>query len=172
MVTTVKIHVDEFISRMGKLFYEIDWMNFHIMPDFADGIIDGVLLPYLQEMYERNRSPKGQKWAKLDSQTVRKRKVNRDGASQILVDTGRLKNSLTSEGNKDSVRRVTKNTLTIGTKTPYAEFHMNGTIRNLPPRPMMFFPNEDIPSFAMTRVMDMLKQAARDHIEKELNGWE
>lgn len=73
-------------------------------------------------------------WAPLAPSTVRRR----GSAHPILFQTGRLQQSLTSAGARDSVRRVTADSLEVGTSVPYARFHQQGTARMPRRRPVEF----------------------------------
>lgn len=46
---------------------------------------------------------------------------------KILELTGRLKNSLTTKGGPDNVLEITRDTLSVGTRVPYAMYHQTGT---------------------------------------------
>lgn len=55
----------------------------------------------------------------------------------ILRATGRLERSLTRTSGTDTIFKVTKRELTIGTKVPYGFFHQKGTSK-MPRRPFLF----------------------------------
>lgn len=72
-----------------------------------------------------------QKWADLDPKTIaRKRGKNK---RKILQDTGKLYRSLTNTSDGDFVATYNRKSLEIGTKVPYAKYHMTGT-QNMPQR--------------------------------------
>jgi len=65
--------------------------------------------------------------------------VRRTRASKILVDTGRLKQSVVAlAASADAVRTHDQLTLVWGTRVPYAQQHQQGdSSRNLPARPFL-----------------------------------
>src|SRR5687768_5844860 len=64
-------------------------------------------------------------WAALAPSTVRRR----GSAHPILFESGRLQQSLTGTGAADAVRRITSDSLEVGTSVPYARYHQRGTAR-------------------------------------------
>ena len=61
----------------------------------------------------------------------------RKTTGQMLVETGRLRDSLTSSSSGDAIREVGAVEAAYGTRTPYAHFHHQGTSR-MPRRPLLF----------------------------------
>ena len=59
------------------------------------------------------------------------------GASLNGGESGRLRDSITGNPNKDSVLQVAKKSLVIGTKVPYGVFHQKGTLK-MPMRKFIF----------------------------------
>lgn len=55
----------------------------------------------------------------------------------LLKAKGRLESSITDQGSADSVLEITKNTIVMGTRVPYAGFHQTGTKR-MPMRQFLF----------------------------------
>jgi len=55
----------------------------------------------------------------------------------ILKLTGRLDASVTNSGDKENVTRIRKLSMDLGTKTPYAIYHQNGTSK-MPLRKFLF----------------------------------
>jgi phage gpG-like protein len=82
--------------------------------------------------------------------------VRRTKGSQILVDTGRLRNSvISSAATADAVRVQTQLSLVWGTRVPYASQHQQGDpTRNLPARPFL-----GISAQAQTRLQQALQRA-------------
>lgn len=66
----------------------------------------------------------------------RKRKARIRPSASILVLNGFLRDGIIGK-TKDSILKITKNTAIVGTKTPYAKFHDEGT-KNLPVRKPLF----------------------------------
>lgn len=100
------------------------------------------LVPLIQECeskaFNEQREPGGMPWAPLAPATIA-RKGARSGIigqhSTILVDTGRLFESLTlALGTSDTIWTTGDDFLVFGTSVPYAIFHETGTSR-MPARP-------------------------------------
>lgn len=66
------------------------------------------------------------KWAAL-SPAYAKWKARHFPGRKILELNGRLKNSLIMKGGPDNVLEITPDTLTVGTRVPYAIYHQTGT---------------------------------------------
>ena len=61
------------------------------------------------------------------------------GRKPILVASGRLKNSLTGAPNSDSIVRIGKSSLIMGTKVPYGIYHQSDKPRSkIPQRKFLF----------------------------------
>ena len=116
------------------------WAN-----DIEDGSYESrmdELVPIIQaceaQAFHGQHTPGGEEWAPLAESTIA-RKGARSGIigphSTILVDTGRLFESLTLEdGTSDTIWITGDRFLTFGTSVPYAIFHETGTSR-MPARP-------------------------------------
>lgn len=80
-----------------------------------------------QEYFDTAKGPSGDSWPPLAPSTVR-----RKGHDTILVDTGRLRSSLTGKSS-DAIRDVfsegRNQGMTFGTSVEYAIFHQEGTGR-------------------------------------------
>lgn len=87
----------------------------------------------------------GARWQAL-SPKYAKRKAKIAPGKPILELTGRLKRSLTAIGGADAVRIAEPLSLTLGTKTPYAEFHQRGG-RKLPQRKPINLTRDDYGKF-------------------------
>jgi phage gpG-like protein len=66
-------------------------------------------------------------WPPLASAT-RRGKERRRRPTELLVDSGRMLQSLTEETD-DSISYVTPSTLVFGTRVPYARYHRDGTTK-------------------------------------------
>ena len=89
-----------------------------------------VLQDFERSMYLEQRGPNGQGWAPIAFSTA-----NRKGHTSILVDTGRMFESLTTiDGTQDTIWQTGKTWLRFGTSVPYAHWHQTGT-RRMPARP-------------------------------------
>lgn len=112
-----------------------------------------------RQMFAMQREPNdGPAWKPLAPSTVK-----RKGHDTILVETGRLKGSLTDERHSDGIREIFDNGLggaglVFGTDVPYAHFHMTGTSR-MPARPEVG---------AHEKTVDRFGVAVADHIVAEL----
>lgn len=84
-------------------------------------------------LFKKGQDPDGNAWQPLkplsesrkqSKNTSKKKKVS----SQILVDTGLLKNSIAQLGAQDSVQRIDGNDIILGTNVEYAAIHNFGGI--------------------------------------------
>jgi len=90
----------------------------------------GLIQNWEREMYLGQHGPDGTAWAPLSPVTI-----DRKEHSAILVDTGRMFESLTTpNGTEDTVWITGPTWLTFGTEVPYAQYHQTGTKR-MPARP-------------------------------------
>ena len=83
------------------------------------------------EMFSGQHDANGNAWAQLLPTTV-KHKTQ----SQILVETGALRESLVSVGAPGNISEVTATGVLFGTNIEYAMFHQTGT-SHMPARPPM-----------------------------------
>lgn len=95
----------------------------------------------------------GDKWAGLAASTLARKGPD----PTILVDTGRLRNSITSETNFDGFRRAS---VSVGTNVSYAKFHQFGT-KFMPTRKVISNTNSDI---------NKLVKLVRAHLDRAVNG--
>ena len=123
-----------------------------------------ILLRQKDQLFQASRDPDGNTWTKLSTKAERRKtKKNRLTDEQIaakggnfkshkiLVDTGELKNSLTSPQAPYQVGSTTGNVVELGTNVPYAAIqNFGGTIQNpkgysivIPPRPFIGFGAND-----------------------------
>lgn len=106
-----------------------------------DKSFDASLRPAMEDIaddiYKSNsqwfQSEGGGSWAQLSPVTVATRQFP---GLPILVQTRALMNSVTKPGATGSVRRITKDSVTVGTREFKAHFHQFGT-SNMPARPVM-----------------------------------
>jgi phage gpG-like protein len=118
-----------------------DWQALlaRLSADFRQISYVDPLTAFLDRIAERNRvyfehahAPGGESWAELSPVTV-----SRKGHDTILVETGKLRDSLTG-GNADSIREVLEEgqttTLIFGSQDRTVGFHQYGT-RRMPARP-------------------------------------
>ena len=76
-------------------------------------------------------------WRPLKAATI-KEKQRQGMRLQILQRTGALLDSLTVKGDANQVLEITPQTLTFGSRVPYADFHQTGT-SHMPRRPPLAF---------------------------------
>ena len=136
MVTTmanwVEIRVDiGELGRMARMFplmeEQIDDMT-PIWEDVATAMRGRLVQTFADE---------GPGWQGLAPLTQALRRARGYGAAHpILVQTGALKRSLTVAGAADSIEDIQPQSLTFGTRIPYATTHQHGTGR-VPARPML-----------------------------------
>lgn len=94
--------------------------------------------------YRSQKDPQNRPWTPLAASTIKRRRNMRKSAVRILIDTGRLVNSITHEASAREAR--------VGTNTRYAPFHNFGT-RRMPQREFMGLTPE-----AMERTVDRLNE--------------
>lgn len=106
---------------------------------------------YMLRSVDKNFRQEGRpnKWPKLSPLTLSMRRNTKSKSVKILQDTGRLKQSITTNS---AMRLKNKGTLAIGTSVPYARIHQQGGTQRLfntnkmvkiPKRPYLLFQNED-----------------------------
>jgi len=97
---------------------------------------------------------------KEQRQELRERVLAKGG--QILIDTGRLRASVSGKGGADSVRKLEDTRLEIGTNVKYAPVHQFGSPKkNIPARPFLQFLPEDI-----KRIVSIFKNYIKEATEK------
>ncbi|MCF1485025.1 phage virion morphogenesis protein [Agrobacterium vitis] len=89
------------------------------------GDVAGYLLTSTQQRFERETGPDGQKWKPLKARTAaqrvgQSRNSKRRGTANILVRSGRLKTSLSTQSDATSA--------TVGTNVAYAAIHQFGGV--------------------------------------------
>lgn len=75
----------------------------------------------IDDSFRKSRAPDGTSWEELTQKTIKRRRQGRNKGARkatILVDTGRLKNSIQSTH--------TKTALSFGTNVQYAAYHQFG----------------------------------------------
>lgn len=90
-------------------------------------------------------------WQPLSPVTLARRRSgpNPNMSDQILRDTGRLMNSLSSPSSADAILELTPDSLRFGTNVEYASVHQFGwPERNIPARPFMLLQQEDLEDIA------------------------
>ena len=80
------------------------------------------LFEFHEAGFALERDPNTSAWPPLAAATIRRKK-----SDKILVETGRLKRSLTTAGSADHVGEIFDRGLTFGTSVPYSIFHQQGT---------------------------------------------
>ena len=93
------------------------------LDDFNDAIYESHA-----DRFGLENDPNLSAWPPLAAATIA-----RKGHDTILVDTGRLRRSLTTKGHADHAGEIFDRGLTFGTSVPYSIFHQQGT-RNIPQR--------------------------------------
>ena len=94
----------------------------------------------IAEVFRSQGQALGHSWAPLAASTLKRRRAGpstRRQRAQILVDTGTLRQSVTSGGGGGAYRSQSMREVVVGTKIPYAAAHQFGPKRNLPARPFM-----------------------------------
>lgn len=105
---------------LGSIFLEVE--QAFLAADYTS-----TLEPFLSHLegshashFAAQSNPIGTPWAPLAASTIA-----RKGHDTILVETTRLKSSLTGK-TQDSIRAVSHRGLLFGTEVPYAIFHQDG----------------------------------------------
>jgi phage gpG-like protein len=86
----------------------------------------------IAEQFASQGGAEGTPWAPLAPSTLRRRRAS----PSILYATGALLRSLTEPGAAGHVAELEDQSLTLGTRLPYALYHQTGT-RRLPARPII-----------------------------------
>jgi len=121
---------------------------------FLESQVDELQMDHA-EFFSASKSPSGNKWADLAESTIR-----RKGHSTILVETDKLRQSLTEAGANFALREFFRESdavaLEFGTAVPYAHWHMTGT-ETMPARPEV--------GFSRTRV-EKIQEELADLLQK------
>lgn len=117
----------------------------------------------IQKENRKNFILKGSgKYAPLSPEYA-EQKARKVGNLPILVFSGRLRDSVTARMNGDSIFEVGRDSVTVGTKTPYAPFIQRGT-RKMPARPFLFVTR------AQERSFERIIQDFTDQKARQING--
>ena len=98
----------------------------------------------IAQQFSSEGRAEGTPWAPRKSSGVRAMLRSPSGAGQappLLVRTGALLASLTEPNSPDHVEETNAESLTLGTRVPYAMFHQLGT-RRMPARPIIVVSGE------------------------------
>lgn len=147
-----------------KTDYEVkNLREFRKVLQAAGGIVQDLRFPFKQisgDFYKSEKSIfqlKGPGRYKDITPQTKTQKLREVGfIYPILKRTRRLEKSVTSPRTKDSILKIGKKELIIGTKVPYAAFHQEGTKR-MPRRPF-FFIGPEAPRFATRRQQGRLER--------------
>lgn len=104
-------------------------------------------------------------WAPLAPGTVRERvRLGYGGAHPILYRTGQLAQSTSQRGTPGNIFDVQPMRLTVGTATPYAQFHQQGTSR-MPARRIIGLTSERLGFGGQSgSVVNMLNQYVQERV--------
>lgn len=94
--------------------------------DYSEALDEsvGILQDFERTLFLEQRDPKGVPWKSLAYSTIKAK-----GHSTILVDTGKLYESLTTpSGTEDTVWMTGDTWLTFGTSLEYAHYHQDGVV--------------------------------------------
>jgi len=126
--------------------------NFNDRADYqADlGLMQNDLEEYHAGWFANEHSPSGSTWPPLSPNT--KKRVGIEGPDKILVDTGKLRASLTGRSS-DSIREIVSeglnHGLSFGTSVEYSIYHQTGVPENnLPQREHIGINDEILDDFA------------------------
>jgi len=104
---------------------------------FRSQLMVGDMRPALEEVADdlmwvigSNFSSQGRRgggsWQKLSDERIRQKTKKGTLQRGILVDTGALHDSMTQRGDQDQILKITRNSLSLGSKLPYADVHDEG----------------------------------------------
>jgi phage gpG-like protein len=91
----------------------------------------------------------------------------------ILVFSGRLKNSLTGTPNSDSIVRIGKKSMILGTKVPYGIYHQSDSPRFKMPQRKFLFIGAEAPRTAPSQITGRLERWLRiidDEVARKLKA--
>jgi phage virion morphogenesis protein len=100
--------------------------------------------------YRLEKDPQDRPWKPLSAATLKSRRNRNKSSIKILIDTGRLVNSINSQASGNEAR--------VGTNVGYAPFHNFGT-RKMPQREFMGL---------TPRALDMIVQRLSDFVTRAL----
>jgi phage gpG-like protein len=105
----------------------------------------------------------GSAWKPLSEKYARWKEAHFSG-QPVLQRTGDLMKSLTNPHDANAVRIQERNTLTLGSRIPYAVYHQAGTSK-MPPRPAIQFSEEfqRAVSGDIRKYLEQLAQAGFEH---------
>lgn len=81
-----------------------------------------------------------------------KRKAKTHPGAPIMVRSKRLKNSISGQPNKDSIVKIGKAAMILGTKVPYGEYHQSDKPRSRLPLRKFLFIGAEAPRTAPSRI--------------------
>lgn len=110
------------------------------------------------EQFNTEGARGGERWAPLTANYGKWKEAHFPG-QPILVRTGRLRRSLSVLGTGDSIREREAQSLTLGTRVPYAGFHQYGSGRRR--RQPLQITRNDIGKF-ISRLYRYAERGARD----------
>jgi len=117
--------------------------------------IDDLIYESHADRFGLENDPNLSAWPPLAAATIA-----RKGHATILVDTKRLRRSLTTKGHTDHVGEITDRGLTFGTDVPYSIFHQQGT-RNIPQRAHVGLTTENV-----DELTEVITKSASDKLRK------
>lgn len=121
------------------------------LSDFSDKLFE-----FHEAGFDLERDPNLSAWPPLAAATIA-----RKGHDKILIESGRLKRSLTTRGSSDHIGEVFDRGLTFGTSVPYSMFHQRGT-RTIPQRAHVGLAIERVDKLTKT-----ITKSASDKLKKD-----
>lgn len=83
----------------------------------------------VRAIFERKQArPNVNKWDKLKDSTIKSRVLGGYGESPMLVNTGRLKNSMISDSHSENISKMSPLSGVFGSTVPYGKYIDEGTI--------------------------------------------
>ena len=135
-------------------YFQVFSTNFYDKADYRAvlGLMQNDLEEFHAGWFSTARAPSGMAWETLKPETIA-----RKGHATILVDTGKLKASLTSRSG-DSIREIVSegmnHGLSFGTSVEYSIYHQDGVPENKLPQREHVGINDEILNDFMERIAD------------------
>lgn len=128
MPVIIEVRNGQVITNLRRIVRELN------NPGPALKITGQLAVRAVQRNFAAQRDPQGKPWARLSAATIERRRNKKKSSIRILIDTGRLRNSINYQSDSKEAR--------VGTNVLYAPFHNFGT-RRMPQREFMGVTSED-----------------------------
>lgn len=116
MAVLIEVRNGQVITNLRRIVKELN------NPTPALKLVGALAQRAIQRNFRNQRDPQGKPWARLAPATIKARRNRNKSSIQILVDSARLKNSLTTP----DALQVSASEVRIGTNVKYAAIHNFG----------------------------------------------